>query len=352
MDKSVGEIAELVGGSVAGDPSVRITGVNAIQYALLGQLTFLGNRQYLRFLESTDASAVLTTEEVASGAKALIHVKNPYLAFVKVIQECDVVPPPRHPRGIHPSAIVGRNVTLGKDAALDAHVYVSDDCVLGDGVVLYAGTYLGPSCRVGDNTVVYPNVTVREGVTIGARCVIHAGAILGSDGFGFAPVNDIWLKIPQVGTVIIEDDVEIGANSAVDRATFGITVVGRGTKIDNLVQIGHNVEIGENCVVSGMTGIAGSTIIGDHTIIAAQVGISDHLVIGDNVTIGARSGVANSLRSGQVVSGYPARDHIEEKRMLACMHRLPDMLRRLRDLERRLRDLEEQRHGKPADDSQ
>ena len=356
MATSVGEIAELVGGVVVGETAVRITGLNGIQQAQSGDLTFVANRQYLPFLETTQAHAVLIAPDLAaegtvqSRKLSLIQVKNPYAAFIKVLQKHAATAPIPHPRGIHPSAVVGQNVTLGENVALDAHVRIADDCVLGDNVVLYAGVYIGRGCRVGEQTVIYPKVVLREGVTVGARCIIHAGVVLGSDGFGFALVDGKWFKVPQVGDVFIEDDVEIGANSAIDRATFGHTVVGRGTKIDNLVQIGHNVVIGQDCVISGMTGIAGSCTIGNYVIIAAQVGIADHVDIGDGVTIGGRSGVVGSIKPGKTVSGYPAMDHHLEKRVLAGAKYLPEMPRRLRDLERRLQTLEEQLHGQAEDD--
>jgi UDP-3-O-[3-hydroxymyristoyl] glucosamine N-acyltransferase len=217
---------------------------------------------------------------------------------------------------------------------------------------------------IGENTVIYPNATLREGVRVGARCLIHAGVVLGSDGFGFAPLDGAWFKVPQTGTVIIGDDVEIGANSAVDRATFGSTVIGRGTKIDNLVQIGHNVRIGEHCVISGMTGVAGSSTVGNHVTIAAQVGIADHVEIGDRVTIAGRSGVISAIEPGQVVSGFPAIDHHTDMRIMAARRRLPELPRlmaRVKALESRIRELEErwpvagdkekELHGKAADHS-
>ena len=348
MDKSVGELAVLVGGVVVGDPSVRITGLNGIQQAQRGELTFVGNRRYLPYLGTTAASAVLVAPDAGAPERTLIQVKNPYLAFVRVLQEYAASAPIPHPTGIHETAVVGRNVSLGQHVALDAHVRIADNCVIGDNVVLYAGVYVGDSSCIENDTVVYPNVSIRERTRIGARCIIHAGVVLGSDGFGFAPVNGTWFKVPQVGTVRIGDDVEIGANTAIDRATFGTTVIGCGTKIDNLVQIGHNVEIGEHCVISGMTGVAGSTRIGCHVTIAAQVGIADHMEIGDNVTIAGRSGVTHSVASGQVVSGFPAIDHETDKRVVAGLRRLPELPRRVRELERRIQKLEEELHGKAA----
>ena len=345
MDKSVAEIAELVGGAIVGDAAIRITGVNGIRQAGSGDLSFVGSRQYVPYVETTSASALLIREDVVCPDKTVIRVNDPYKAFIQVIQQY-VDRGAAHPfEDIHDSAVIGRDVMLGEGVAIDAYVRIADEARLGDGVVVYAGAYIGRGVRVGAETVIYPNVVLREGVTVGARCIVHAGVVVGSDGFGFAPMDGAWFKVPQVGTVVIGDDVEIGANSAVDRATFGSTVVGRGTKIDNLVQIGHNVEIGEGCVVSGMTGIAGSTTVGHHVTIGAQAGIGDHLEVGDRATIAGRAGVATSVKPGAVVSGYPAMDHQAQLRILAAMRRLPDTRQRVRQLERRVRELEEQLHG-------
>jgi len=300
MDKSVAEIAELVGGAIVGDAAIRITGVNGIRQAGSGDLSFVGSPRYLPYVETTAASALLVSEGVTCQDKTVICVKDPYKAFIRVIQQC-VDRGAAHPfEGIHDSTVIGRDVTLGEGVAIDAHARIADEARLGDGVVVYAGVYIGRGVSVGAETVIYPNVVLREGVTVGARCILHAGVVLGSDGFGFAPVDGAWFKVPQVGTVVIGDDVEIGANSAVDRATFGSTVVGRGTKIDNLVQVGHNVEIGDDCVVSGMTGIAGSATVGHHVTIGAQAGIGDHIEVGDGATIAGRAGVATSVKPGAI----------------------------------------------------
>ena len=345
MDKSVAEIAELVGGAIVGDAALRISGVNGIRQAAPGDLSFVGSQQYATHIQTTAASALLVREDVVCKDKTLIRVNDPYKAFIQVIQNC-VDHDAAHPfEGIHETAVIGHNVTLGEGLAIDAHVRIADDARLGDGVVIYAGAYIGRGVSVGADTLIYPNVVIREGATVGARCILHAGVVVGSDGFGFAPMDGTWFKVPQVGTVLIGDDVEIGANSAVDRATFGSTVLGRGTKIDNLVQIGHNVQIGEDCVVSGMTGIAGSTTVGHHVTIGAQAGIGDHLEVGDGATIAGRAGVAGSVKPGAVVSGYPAMDHQAQLRILAAMRRLPDARQRVRKLERRVRELEEQLHG-------
>ncbi|HOV72630.1 MAG TPA: UDP-3-O-(3-hydroxymyristoyl)glucosamine N-acyltransferase [Candidatus Hydrogenedentes bacterium] len=350
MKKSVGEIAELVGGEVWGDREAEIVGLNGIEQAQPGELTFLNNTRYARFLEATGATAILAPPEVVLPGKTFIHVKNPYIAFVMVLNAWSEPLKPCLPEGVHPTAIIGKGVTLGDHAAIGPYVVVGDDCVIGSGVMLYQGVSIGAGCTIGEGSVLYPNVVVRERVSIGARCIIHAGAVIGSDGFGFAPLGGTWFKIPQVGTVIIGDDVEIGSNTAIDRATFGRTVIGRGTKIDNLVQVGHNVQIGEHCVVSGMTGIAGSAIIGNHVTIAAQVGIADHVEVGEGATLGARAAVGQSVKPGAIMSGHPLMEHRDDLRVLTALRRLPDMPRRMRDLERRIQELEEKLHGTAEND--
>jgi len=350
MKKSVGEIAEFVGGAVIGDPTVQITGVNGVKQARAGELTFIGNRQYLPFLESCQASAVIVTKEVGQWRGPLIQVENPYLAFVRVIQEYVQVPA-EHPQGFHPTAILGDNVKLEENVALGAHVCIGNNVTIGKGTILYSGVFIGHGCTIGTDALVYPNVVIREGTRVGDRCILHAGAVIGTDGFGFAPMGSVWAKVPQVGNVVLGDDVEIGSNSAVDRATFGSTVVGRGTKIDNLVQIGHNVQIGEHCVISGMTGVAGSAVIGNRVTIGGQAAIADHVQIADGATIAGRSAVFGPIEAGQTVSGYPASDHKTSLRIMACTRRLPDLNKQVKVLERRVKELEKQLYGKTANHS-
>lgn len=352
MNKSVGEIAELIGGAVIGDSTIRIRGVNGIRQAQEGDLTFVANGRYLPYLAMTRASAVLVSSDMAVGScdKPLIRVKDPDAAFVRI---AGLFAPDEshHPRGIHPTAAIAADTRLGRDVAVGAHACIGHGSVVGDGVIIHAGVCIGDGCSIGDQTIIYANASIRERVTIGARCIIHCGAVIGSDGFGFVQVDGIHEKVPQLGTVTIGDDVEIGANSAVDRARIGETVIGRGTKIDNLVQIGHNVRIGEHCIVSGNVGIAGSAIIGNHVVIAGCASISGHLEIGDGVTIGALSGVTKSIKPGQVVSGFPATDHNREKRMRASLRALPEALREIRELRQRVSALEGQLNGKTENHS-
>ncbi|HNR29624.1 MAG TPA: UDP-3-O-(3-hydroxymyristoyl)glucosamine N-acyltransferase [Candidatus Hydrogenedentes bacterium] len=340
---TVSEIVALVGGRVAGDPSLRITGANGLREARKGEVSFVREARYLPLLDHTRASAVFLAEEVQGYPFTQIIVDQPEVAFLLVLQRLGEHAL-THPQGVHPAAIVGNNVALGREVALDAFVRIADDACIGDRVVLYAGAYVGRSARVGADTVVYPNATIREYCEIGERCILHANAVIGSDGFGFVPVEGRWVKVPQVGRVVLGDDVEVGSNTAIDRATFGETRIGQGTKIDNLVQIGHNVRIGEHCVIAGKVGIAGSAVIGSHVRIGAQAGVNGHIEVGDGATIGARAGVTGSVPAGATVSGFPAIDHSQQRRVMVAQTHLPEMGRRLRQVERRMDALEQQRH--------
>ena len=299
MDTSVSEIAELVGGTLVGDGAVRITGVNSIRQARSGEITFLSDSRYDHFLDKTAASAVFVTRDVASADRPIIQVDDPYAAIQQVLQLNGVSVQHVEP-GIHATAVVDSSAQLGDDVAIGPHAVVGPNAQLGAGVIVQAGSYVGAETVIGAKTLIYPNVTIREQITIGERCIIHPGAVIGADGFGFHQVDGRHVKIPQTGTVRIGDDVEIGANSAVDRATFGETVVGAGTKVDNFVQIGHNCEIGNHCIICGNAGIAGSTIIADHVVVGAGAGLSGHIEIGAGAMIGGYSGVTRSLKPGEI----------------------------------------------------
>ncbi len=344
MDLTVAEIARLVDGVVVGNDAVRITGVNGIREAANGDISFIGSAKYLKHLATTRAAAILVERGCTGSDRPLIQVDDPYRAFVVVLSRLELETR-LHPRGIHPGAIISDRAAIGADAGIDALVRIEDDAVIGDRAVLYSGVYIGRGVHIGADTVLYPNVVVRDRVRIGDRCIIHGNATLGSDGFGFAPVAGRQVKIPQVGTVIVGDDVEIGANTAIDRATCGETVIGNGTKIDNLVQVGHNVRIGEHCAISGGVAIAGSATIGNRVTIGGLTGIAGHIEIGDGATIAARSGVTKSIPAGALVSGFPAEDHHTMRRFLAAQKHLPGALRRIRELEERIRQLEPRNDG-------
>jgi len=333
------ELAKRLGGEVAGDGSVEITGVGGIREARPGQITFLANPKYEVYLPETGASAVILGGDHPDIAKPALRCANPYVAFLKAVKlfSADHV---EVAGGIHPSAVIGAGVSLGAGASIGPHVVIGDAAVLGDGVVLMAGVYVGARTRIGRGTFVYPNAVIREEVAIGERVLIHAGAVIGDDGFGFAKDGKCYLKIPQVGNVVIEDDVEIGANTTIDRATTGTTRIGRGTRIDNLVQVAHNVVIGQNCIICAQVGISGSTEVCDNVTLAGQAGLVGHIRIGENVMVGAQSGVTKSIPPDTQVSGYPAQPHGVARRIYASLKTLPELARTVKDLLSRVERLE------------
>lgn len=351
MDMSVGEIATLVGGTVTGDPETRVTGIAGIREAGPADLTFLADSRYDRYLPPCRAAAIIVPPGTTQIGKTLISVGDPRLAMFAILKKLDAELAWK-PKGIHPLAVVSKNATLGRDIAIDALAYVADGAELGDGVVVHAGAVIGRNSRIGTQTVLYQNVTIGERAVIGANCIIQPGAIIGADGFGFAEQGGVQVKIPQVGTVILGDGVEVGANSCIDRATFGATVIGAGSKIDNLVQIGHNVQLGRNCIVCGNAGIAGSTVLGDNVTIGAAAGISGHIEIGDGAKVAAMAGVTKSIRAGAIVSGFPAVEVKRHRQKEVALRQLPDALQRIKAIERRLAQLEGTLNGTPKDDRQ
>lgn len=337
MEKTLREIASIIDGKIIGDPEVVIRGVCGIKEAQKGDLTFVANPKYISLMDSTRASAIITSRDIKSAPKPIITTENPSLAFAKMVSLMapnEVV----RPHGIHPSAVIGENVKLGKDVAIQPYVVVEDNAQIGDRTVLYAGVYVGHHTEIGRDGLIYPRVTVRERVIIGDKVIIHSGTVIGSDGFGFATVKGVHQKIPQIGTVVIEDDVEIGANVTIDRARFGKTLIGRGTKIDNLVQIAHNVEIGEHAIIVAQSGISGSTSIGKGAILAGQSGIVGHITIGENAIVAAKSGVAKSVPPNTRVFGYPAKPIEKARRIIAYMQKLPALFKRVSDIEKKLKE--------------
>ncbi len=329
----------MIEGEVVGDGDTLITGICGIREARPGDLTFVANSKYLPLLETTRASAVITSKEVRKAAKPIVRTENPSLAFARLAGV--FVPTTQElPRGVSPKAVLGRRVRLGKGVAIQPFVVVEDDVEIGDRTCLYAGSTVGRRSRIGNDGLIYPNVSIREGVEIGHRVIIHSGTVIGSDGFGFVTVQGVHHKIPQIGTVVIEDDVEIGANVTIDRARFGKTVIGRGTKIDNLVQIAHNVILGSNCILVAQSGISGSTTLGRNVVLAGQAGIVGHITIGDNVIVGAQAGVSKSVPANTNVWGYPARPLGHAKRVNAALQRLPEMMKTVQEMKRRLSAME------------
>jgi UDP-3-O-[3-hydroxymyristoyl] glucosamine N-acyltransferase len=331
-------LAERVGGKVVGDPNGLIRGVAGIREAKSGEITFVSNPRYEAALRSTEAAAVIVARPIGGLKPALLVVPDPYYAFCQIVAYFHQRP--YRPRGISQQASIGKNVRLGSDLSIYPFVTIEDDAVIGDRVTLFPGVYIGEGSRVGEDSILYANVSIREEVTIGRRVIIHSGAVIGSDGFGFATHGGRHHKILQVGTVIIEDDVEIGANVTVDRAAMGKTVIGRGTKIDNLVQIAHNVSIGEDSLLVAQVGISGSTEIGHHVTLAGQVGVAGHLSIGDNVVVGGKSGVTKDIPSNQRVSGFPTLPHRKWLEAQASFPHLPEIRKRLAALEKKMATFE------------
>jgi len=334
------EIADLVQGKVVGNPAIEITGVSGIREAESGQITFLANPRYQADLESTHASAVVVAKIIGDLSISMVVVEDPYYAFAQIVKYFHV--PPYCSLGISDRTVIGTGVEMGKDVSIHPLAVIGDRARIGDRVTIYPGSYVGAEAEIGDDSLIYPNVTIRERVQIGKRVIIHSGTVIGSDGFGFASHQGRHEKILQIGTVVIEDDVEVGSNVSVDRASLGKTVIKRGTKIDNLVQIAHNVVIGEDCLIVAQVGISGSTEVGHHTILAGQVGLVGHIKVGDHVIVGAKSGVSNDLKSHSVMSGIPVMDHKTWLKTQAILPHLPEFRKRVMALEEKIKQLEAQ----------
>jgi UDP-3-O-[3-hydroxymyristoyl] glucosamine N-acyltransferase len=319
---TLAKIAEHVGGALEGRADLPVTGVAGIEEAGPGELTFVANPKYAQALRTTRASAVLLAPDMECPESiACVRTPDPYAALVRVLMLFDPGPPPVPP-GVHPAAVVGEGVELGQDAGVGPFAVVEAGARIGKGTRIAAHAYVGHEAVLGDGCYLHPNSYVGRGCRLGHRVILYPGAIIGSDGFGYAPYEGRYHKIPQLGIVDLGDDVEIGANACIDRATMGCTRVGRGTKIDNLVQVAHNVAIGEDGVIAAQTGISGSTRIGDRLRMGGQVGVIGHLRFGNDVTASAKSGVIGDLSDGEMVSGFPARPHREWLRGVAALRRL------------------------------
>ena len=328
---TLGEIASRIAGSAVGDLGCVIAGIRPLDQAGPRDLSFLAHPRYRRAAEECRAAALIVRASERLPGRNLILVENPYTALAAAMELFH--PMPRPAPGVSPEAVIGEGVDLGRGVSIGPLSVVGRGAVLGDGVVLLPGVILGEGVVVGRDAILHPGVVVYSGCRIGDRVVIHGGAVIGSDGFGFGEAEGGRAKIPQVGIVRIEDDVEIGAGTTIDRATFGETVIGRGSRIDNLVQIGHNVVVGEGSVLVAQTGIAGSTRLGRSVIMAGQSGAAGHLSLGDGTIVGAKSAVLKDTAPGSFVVGHPAVDHREWKKTQAALLRLPDLLRRLHRLE-------------------
>ncbi len=336
------KLARLVGGEIAGDPTTEIEGVAGIREARRGDITFLANAKYAALMKQTRVSAAVVSRTSENTFRLpVIKVDNPDEAFARIV-EVFSPPPPVVERGVHPQAHVGRGVALGANVAIQALAVVQNRAQIGEGTTIYSGAYVGEEVVIGKNCVLYPNVVVRERTRIGNNCILHSGAVVGSDGFGFSTVKGVHYRIPQTGIVEIHDDVEIGANVTIDRARFGKTVISRGAKIDNLVQIAHNVVVGEHCVIAGQAGIAGSAAVGKGVLIGGQAGIGGHLSLGDGVKVAGKAGVTKSLPPGACVAGFPARSKTQELKWQATLRRVPELIEVIKQLQERISRLESQ----------
>lgn len=336
---TVRELAERLGCRYEGDGDVRIKDVSSLERAGEGDLVFLAQAKYRKALEETKASAAIIPPEETFRRLPVLIAENPRLTFVRATEiffkPCALEP------GIHPSAVVSPKARLGKDVAVGALSYVGDEVEVGDGTVIFPLVAIYPRVKIGQKTIIHSHVSIREGCRIGSRVIIHNGAVIGSDGFGYLKLEDgSYRKIPQKGVVVIEDDVEVGANTAIDRAALGETIIRRGAKIDNLVQVAHNVDIGENTILAGQVGVAGSSRIGNNVVMGGQVGVADHIRIGNNVIVAAKSGVTKDVPDGAFVAGIPHLDIHDWRKVWALLPQLYDFIKELKKLRAKIEELE------------
>lgn len=343
---TIAEITEKIGGVLEGDGSVEITGMSGLQEASAGDISFLSNPRYFSAVAETKASAVVVAEDWSGNSKcAVIRVADPDAAFAKI---AGLLGPdePLPEKGVHETAVVAADAELGQYVCIGPHCVIEPGARIGDRTVLMAGCYVGHETVIGSDSRIYPHVSIRERTVMGDRIIVHNGAVIGSDGFGNYRENGRWKKIPQTGIVVIGNDVEIGANVTIDRARFGKTVIGDNVKIDNLVQVAHNVHIGENTAMAAQSGLSGSAQIGRNVMLGGQVGVIGHIRIGDNSIVGGQAGVTKDVKPGSFVSGYPAMPHKEAAQLRANIKRIPLLKKRLRALEKRLEEIEKQQKGK------
>jgi UDP-3-O-[3-hydroxymyristoyl] glucosamine N-acyltransferase len=334
---NVKEFAEIVDGVIIGDPEREITGVSGIREAREGDITFVSSPRYAKYLPGTKASCIIVKDALPDLTIPQIIVGNPLFAFAKALEQ--FYPMTSYEAGISNFSSVAESASLGKNVSIHPFACIGDHATIGNETVVMPGVFIGKSTKIGSQCLIYPNVTIREGVSIGDRVIIHAGAVVGSDGFGYVQERGVHYKIPQVGGVIIENDVEIGSNVSIDRATIGNTIIRRGTKIDNLAQIAHNVTIGQNSLIISQVGIAGSTEIGDFVVVGGQAGVADHTTIASGTMIAAQSGLKGQFSKG-IYAGSPAIPHSIWLKAQALFGRLPEMHKKMRELEDKITRLE------------
>ena len=342
MDFSAQAIAQFLGGTVEGNPDVRVNTVAKIEDGHPGALSFLANPKYAHYIYNTQSSIVLVNNDFVAESPiqaTLVRVVNAYESFASLLQLYSQSK--KQKQGIETNSFIHTTAKVGENLYLGAYAYISENAVIGSNVKIYPHVYIGDYVKIGDNTIVYPNVTIYEECLIGNNCVLHAGSVIGADGFGFASGEDTnYKKVPQIGNVILEDHVEIGANATIDRATMGSTILRKGVKLDDHVHIAHNVEIGENTVMAAQSGVAGSTKIGKNCMFGGQVGISPHIKIADGVKAGAQAGIPSDIKKeGSIVLGSPASDISAQRRSMAVYKNLPELRSRLSDLEKIVEEL-------------
>lgn len=343
MEFTAKQIAELIGGRVEGNENAAVHTFAKIEEGQEGAISFLSNPKYTHYLYDTRSTIVLVNDDLQLEhpvSATLIRVKNAYEAVAQLLQFYERMKPRKS--GIDPLASVAPTATIGRDVYIGAFAVVGDGTTIGDGTQVYPHTVIGDGVSVGSGCLFYPNVTIYQGCRIGNNVTIHAGSVIGADGFGFAPNAEGYDKIPQIGIVIIEDNVEIGANTCVDRSTMGATIIHRGVKLDNLIQVAHNCEVGENTVMSAQVGMAGSTKIGQWCMVGGQAGFAGHIQVADKTFVGAQCGVISNTRGNEQLIGSPAMEPKQFFRSMAVMKRLPDMYRELNDLKKQVEELKQQ----------
>ncbi len=343
MEFKVKDIASILNGTVEGDGEIKLNNISKIDQGVPGTLSFLSNPAYTKYIYTTRASAVLVFKDFRPEGTlscSLIRVDDPYLALAELLKMYQQLKPVK--KGIEQPSFVSSSASLGKDIYIGAFAYISDHAVIGNNVRIHPQVFIGDNVVIGDNTTLFAGVKIYADCKIGSDCILHSGVVIGADGFGFAPSSDgPFSKIAQIGNVILEDSVEIGANTTVDCATMGSTIIRRGVKLDNQIQVGHNVEIGENTVIAALTGISGSTKIGKNCMIAGQVGFAGHLSVGDNVKIGGQSGVMTTVADNATVIGSPIQDHKDYMRSMAIFRKLPQMSVDLSALKKWMKKMEQ-----------
>ncbi len=340
MKKTLKEIAAFVDGRVAGDGAIEIFGLESIEGAGAGDLTF-AVEPHIEEAKRTKAAAVMLPEGVEDFPLPAVYVAEPRAAFAKLM---DIFAPKLDvPKGVSPKAHIGEDVKMGADVTVMPFAVVDDHSVIGDRVIIYPHVYIGQYAEIGEDSVIYSSATVREYCRVGKRCVLHSSAVIGADGYGFTTKDGVHTKVPQVGNAVLEDDVEVGAHVGIDRAAMGSTVIGHGTKIDNLVHVGHNCKIGPNCLIVAQTGISGSTTVGHNVTFGGQTGTVGHIRIGANSVYAGRSGIISDMPEGFFGAGFPAQPHVEWLRVQAAMKHLPEMRKQLRQLEKKLAEYEKEK---------